>query len=939
MGRNNLILPLFSAVILLISGLFGQERSDFAQLDIFYHLELKLELASGNSPATIGGINHIKVKNLGNVSVNKLFIRNNSNKYFKANNEKSPRTYIGNISGTLLGEQPEWAQAVMPLELKPALLPGEETIIHIPFETYISASSGKYYPTVGSREDTTIYVLQSFYPRLEYIYADGWRENEYKLAAQEHPPAADYLVSLTTPGGFVVANSGVILSGPNDESIENSFQFAATNIRDFSMVASKYFDRETIHVPGMAVSLLMTPGKLKKFKKMKPAIQDILKLYINEYGPSNSPELTITSAYSLGTDMASKPNMFILSQDDQITKNTLAHELAHQWFGNLGAVESPDDWWLIESVAEYAADSYFRAKKAKTRRFKGKTPANYSFKDLKTNISDKKFVDWIHLAYEISGENNLPPFYEPEKKKWEQSVNRYSVYSIGNYSLQMLRESLGQEKTNRILSAFSKAETSSNISSATILEIIEKKEDEKIATQLRLALTTAAKVDIVIEDVISTQMSNSSWGNKVIFTHKGKWLFPVNMKVITISGDTLNFEALRFATRDTFRFKSKSAVKNVEIDPEKHMFDSNGYNNRWPKSFTPQPLSEIPSWKVYSVYFRPRALNGWDGGQRFGVRYSGRLGINLMPYQSALYQHAFDLDILFATSRSQKNWAWQFNYKTPVKSTDLMFWQLTAGYDYPRNIQSMSFVFYVGQPLYWAVNGKSAYKRLTTKISRMEYTESDSTSWWRNSQSWTLREQFVWFNYTGDKRHILRGSLMTGIYVYAGEKHRISKISSSFDFEKHYPFGLIFRTHIDGGLARGASRDNSFRFRIKQVAGGWKNRENYIPLFRGSTINDKDWQSSVLSSGFSLGIETKRSMWPMIYSDIVMTGDGKQHKTIKKQISNLLEADPLYVAVGIGLESQSIIEFGVYFPFWVSHPGQGEKNFNFRMRIQAGFYF
>lgn len=897
--------------------------------------------ATEQANPVIRGTNHIRLVNTGDASINRIYIRNSSNYFFNDNDPESPRTHVRKIEGSRVGVVPAYTSAIMMIGLAKDLNPGDETVIHVTFETVFSGKSGKEFSTVGSVEDTTVYVLKSFYPQIDYLYPDDWgkAKSSKEKTVVEHLPAADFLIEISVPENYKMASSGVLLN-KNDESGRVIYKYAGNNLREFAAVTSKYYEQEIIRVPGMAATLLMTPGQLRSVHRLKPDIRDMLNFYSRQFGSPDSPELTISSSYSLGTDLTGYPNLFILTPGSPAYEKAVAHELAHQWFGSKGTYEYPDDYWFVEAVAEYAAGLYFRSKQKNARRLNRNLPAfDYSLKDLMTDMTDKSFVEWVQLAYEISGDNSLPPFYEPEKKKWEHVVDRYSVFSIGSYCLQMLEETIGQNSLNASLVAFSRTETGTPLSAERFLEHVEEFSDAEIARQFALAITTAAKADLIIKNVISEVGPDGRWDNRIVIGHTGKWLFPVDVRCTTTGGEILFRKDIRFAFQDTLQVFTDAPLKKVEIDPDNKIFDSNRYNNRWPRTFAPQPLTEIPSWKVYSIYFYPRALSAWDGGQRFGVRYSGRLGINLMPYQSALYQHAFDLDILFATSRSERNWAWNLNYRTPVRSTDLMFWRLSMGYDYPRNTQGLSFVFYLGRPLYWAVDGRSAYKRLTTNISRMEYTESDSTNWWRKSQSWTVKQKFVWFNYSGGERYILRGSVMSGVYVRSGEKYRISKISSAFDYERHYDIGLIFRTHLDGGLAYGVYQDNSFKFRIRRVSGGWKTRESYIPLFRGAAEGDRKWHNSVMSAGVSLGIETNWYIWPMVYSDMVITGGNEIYGDIGEQVTQLFNAGNRYTAFGFGVESQSIIELGVYFPLWISHPPGNESNFEFRLYAHAGFYF
>jgi hypothetical protein len=55
------------------------------------------------------------------------------------------------------------------------------------------------------------------------------------------------------------------------------------------------------------------------------------------------------------------PSLLLLPKSDRANKNTyafVAHETAHQWWGNLVAFPSYRDWWLAEGLAEYSGLLY-----------------------------------------------------------------------------------------------------------------------------------------------------------------------------------------------------------------------------------------------------------------------------------------------------------------------------------------------------------------------------------------------------------------------------------------------------------------------------------------------------------------------------------------------------------------------------------------------------
>ena len=109
-----------------------------------------------------------------------------------------------------------------------------------------------------------------------------------------------------------------------------------------------------------------------------------------------------------------------------------------------------------------------------------------------------------------------------------------------------------------------------------------------------------------------------------------------------------------------------------------------------------------------------------------------------------------------------------------------------------------------------------------------------------------------------------------------------------------------------------------------------------FPTFPKNT-DEKEWQDNIFSSGFSIGWETNTAAWPMVYMDGIVISDDEG--TLPDRIDHLNKSDRLYITAGFGLESQTMMEIGLYFPIWVSHPVRGEENFALRMLLQWGFYY
>ncbi len=148
--------------------------------------------------------------------------------------------------------------------------------------------------------------------------------------------------------------------------------------------------------------------------------------------PAGIVEVTSEGLDPFGGD-SSDLNTLIKRYASKGQNSRYAHEIAHQWFGNLVSWGTASDNWLSESFAEYL--SYlFMSEGAKDR-----TKAAVQLKEWKTDVDECSAVSSIYGAPALNGSSR------------NQQCYTQLLYGKGPYVLHALRQDMGDEAFKKML--------------------------------------------------------------------------------------------------------------------------------------------------------------------------------------------------------------------------------------------------------------------------------------------------------------------------------------------------------------------------------------------------------------------------------------------------------------------------------------------------------
>jgi aminopeptidase N len=194
----------------------------------------------------------------------------------------------------------------------------------------------------------------------EPISAKNW------FPCNNHPKdKANYSFHITVPKAYnVVANGMPQKSIYHSHTTSYHFITREPMASYLTMIAIGHYDREVSTTKsGIPIYNYYFKGMKEKDKQTFQKQAEILDFFSEKFGayPFSSAGIVASKAESiLAYETQTRPFF-----GTPTSEKMLAHELAHQWFGNLVSLDEWKESWLKEGFASYAAALWFEHKEGK----------------------------------------------------------------------------------------------------------------------------------------------------------------------------------------------------------------------------------------------------------------------------------------------------------------------------------------------------------------------------------------------------------------------------------------------------------------------------------------------------------------------------------------------------------------------------------------------
>ncbi|MGH7584377.1 MAG: M1 family metallopeptidase, partial [Gemmatimonadales bacterium] len=236
-------------------------------------------------------------------------------------------------------------------------------VVHITFAS--SSHAGEHLslslayhgtPATGFRIANNKYGDRSFVSNDWPDLAHNW------LATIDHiSMKAPKTMTITAPAKYQVISNGLLTQQvdlPNGMRRTTWDEKEPIPTWEFSLAAAPYAVDYLGTYHGIAMSSWVFPQEHDSgFKGFASYTQPILEFYIDHIGPFSYEKLAQVQANTVGGGMELASDIFY-GYNGVPSRQLLAHEMAHQYFGNSASESDWDDVWLSEGFATYFALLY-----------------------------------------------------------------------------------------------------------------------------------------------------------------------------------------------------------------------------------------------------------------------------------------------------------------------------------------------------------------------------------------------------------------------------------------------------------------------------------------------------------------------------------------------------------------------------------------------------
>ena len=277
--------------------------------------------------------------------------------------------------------------------------------------------------------------------------------------------------------------------------------------------------------------------------------KEVLAFFIENIGPYPYKKLANVQSKTRYGGMENASNIFYFENSvtgERKHESLIAHEIAHQWFGNSASEKNWHHVWLSEGFATYGTNLYLEAKYGRDRmaaNLQTERQKVYTFANKKTApVVDESVTDWNKL---------LNP----------------NVYQRGSFVLHILRRKIGEKAFWNGLRTYYTEFNGKNALTSDFQKVMEKASGKNLTSFFQQWLYRA---ELPRMEVVWDKPKRKRLRLKIKQVQNGAaFSFPLDIEAIGMDGKTKKRWTLQISDKTTtVVLKCKFTPDQIRLDPD-----------------------------------------------------------------------------------------------------------------------------------------------------------------------------------------------------------------------------------------------------------------------------------------------------------------------------------------------------------------------------------
>ena len=404
---------------------------------------------------------------------------------------------------------------------------------------------------------------------------------------------------------------------------EKTLRYHAEHVHDFAWVAAPDYVRSDSTHAGIALRTLAFREDEKDWRVVNETVARAMELYARLAGPYVWPQFTYTEAFCGGGAM--EYNMLVMAEPDFKTslfrwmENTVAHELAHNWFYGMIGTDERAFPWMDEGFAQYSDHRYTDETFPK---------GMFVYQDRMPWLSgytmrSRNERDYLDRAWA----RDERPLSTPANGHTGYTTYGTSAYSKPASMLHTLRGVLGDSVFTEFLREYYRRGVLRHPMPEDVRAAAEAVSGKDLSAFFHSWVETLERPSFALSNE-GSKRTGDAYTTKLAVKREGDMVFPVAVQARFKDGSVEEQRVVPEDRSTIVEFTSRSPLAGATLDPRHEIIEMDRLDNEagrfWTTPMRVRPVFGFPSSDAIGVDAGPTFWYGTAEGVRLGGWLDGR---------------------------------------------------------------------------------------------------------------------------------------------------------------------------------------------------------------------------------------------------------------------------------------------------------------------------